>query len=253
MNTTIEKPNYGNWVSQKFIFIPFVLFIIFCGLVWFQIYFFIPAFIFFIISMYFGYSRYLFSSKGKDVQTRVRDLIISNLAWNGEGKVLDIGCGSGALPILLAKKYQNAQIFGIDYWGKQWEYSQAICEKNASLENVPNRIEFKKASAADLPFEDESFDVVVSNLVFHNIASVKDKSQLLKEALRVLKKGGKFVLQDLFLWSQVYGKPEKLLETFQSWGVKNVKMINTNEMPFIPNILKLPFMLGKLGVIIGEK
>lgn len=253
MNTTIEKPNYGNWVSQKFIFIPFVLFIIFFGLGWIQIYFFIPAIILFIISMYFGYSRYLFSSKGKDVQTKVRDLIINNLAWDGEGKALDIGCGSGSLPILLAKKYQNAQIHGIDYWGKQWEYSQAICEKNAFLENVPNRIEFKKASAADLPFEDESFDVVVSNLVFHNIASVKDKSLLLKEALRVLKKGGKFVFQDLFLWSQVYGKPEKLLETFQGWGVKNVKMINTNEMPFIPSMLKFPFMLGKLGIITGEK
>jgi hypothetical protein len=51
----------------------------------------------------------------------------------------------------------------------------------------------------------------------------------------------------------VYGKPEKLLETIQSWGIKDVKMINTNEMPFIPSMLKLPFMLGKMSIIIGEK
>ena len=69
----------------------------------------------------------------------------------------------------------------------------------------------------------------------------------------MLKKGGKFVFQDLFLWSQVYGKPEKLLETIQSWGIQDVKMINTNEMPYIPSILKLPFMLGKMSIIVGKK
>ena len=253
MNTINEKPNYGNWVSRKFVFFPFVLFFVSCGLIWVSYYFSILALILIFISFYFAYSRYLFSPVGKDIQSQVLDLIVANLIWSGEGRVIDIGCGSGALAISLAKKYENAHIIGIDYWGKQWEYSQTLCEKNAELEKVSQRIEFKKASAVDLPFDDESFDVVLSNLVFHNIGSVKDKTELIKEALRVLKKGGKFVLQDLFLWSQVYGKPEKLLETIQSWGIKNVKMINTNKKPFIPCILKLPFMLGKMSIIIGEK
>ena len=180
-------------------------------------------------------------------------MLIANLVCDGGGTILDIGCGSGALAISVAKRYEKAQITGIDYWGKKWEYSQTLCEKNAELENVPNRILFKKGSAADLPFDDGSFDVVLSNLVFHEVGGVKDKTDVIKEALRVLKKGGKFVFQDLFLWTQVYGKPEVLLRTIESWGIKEVKMIKTNEMSFIPGILKLLFMLGTMGMIVGEK
>ena len=253
MNATNGKPDYGNWVSRKFIFVPFVLFLVFLGLVWVSLYFSILAIIMLFIVFYFAYARYLFSQKGKDIQTQIRNLVITNLVWNGEGTLLDIGCGSGALAISVANKYKDAQITGIDYWGKQWEYSQTLCEKNAKLENVADRIAFKQASAADLPFDDESFDVVLSNLVFHEVGGVKDKTEVIKEALRVLKKGGKFIFQDLFLWSQIYGKPEELLETIQSWGIKSVEMINTNEMPFIPKILKLPFMVGSISMIVGEK
>lgn len=253
MKIADEKPDYGNWVSRKFIFIPFVLCIVFCGLILVHLYFSILAIILFVISLYFTYSRYLFSPKGKDIQTQIRDLVVANLVWDGEGSILDVGCGSGALAVSVAKRYEKAQIIGIDYWGKYWEYSQTLCEKNAKLENVPNRIEFKKASAADLPFDDESFDVVLSNLVFHEVGGVKDKTEVIKEALRVLKKGGKFVFQDLFLWTTVYGKPEILLRTIQSWGIKEVRMIRTNEMSFIPRMLKLPFMLGTISMIVGEK
>ena len=53
---------------------------------------------------------------------------------------------------------------------------------------------FQKASASKLPFADESFDVVVSNLTFHEVKDVKDKREVVREALRVVKKGGIFVL-----------------------------------------------------------
>jgi SAM-dependent methyltransferase len=253
MKIAEEEPDYGNWVSRKFIFVPLSLCVVSCVLILVHRYFSILAVILIIVSLYFAYARYLFSPKGKDIQSQIRDLVITNLVWNGDGSILDIGCGSGALAISVAKKYEKAQITGIDYWGKHWEYSKTLCEKNAKLEKVHNRIEFQKASAADLPFDDECFDVVLSNLVFHEVGGVKDKTEVIKEALRVLKKDGKFVFQDLFLWSLVYGKPEKLLQTIQSWGIKNVKMINTNEMPFVPSILKLPFMLGTISMIVGEK
>jgi ubiquinone/menaquinone biosynthesis C-methylase UbiE len=195
----------------------------------------------------------MFSPQGGNVQIRVRGLVLSNLNWNGEGQILDIGCGSASLTIELAKKYMQAQVLGIDYWGKQWEYSKKVCEKNAKIEGVMERVTFQKASAAALPFDDDSFDAVVSNLVFHEVSGVKDKKDLIREALRVVKKGGKFVFQDLFLWKRIYGEPEELIETVRSWGIKEAEFINTSNSAFIPTALKLPFMVGTIGMLVGEK
>ena len=96
-------------------------------------------------------------------------------------------------------------------------------------------------------------DVVVSNLVFHEVGGVKDKKELVREALRVVKKRGKFVFQDLFLLKRLYGKNDEFMETVRSWGIKEVEFVNTSKLAFIPPVLKLPFMLGTIGLIVGEK
>ena len=153
----------------------------------------------------------------------------------------------------MQKKFDQVDLVGVDYWGKKWEYSQELCQKNAEIDGVAVRVKFMKASAAKLIFPDESFDAVVSNLVFHEVKDVKDKKVLIKEALRVLKKGGIFVFQDLFLWKQIYGSPDKLIATIRSWGVEKVELINTSNAAFIPKMLKLPFMVGTMGIIFGRK
>jgi len=248
-----EKPNYGNWISTRLIYAPGVVSLIFLGLAIMFPFLMAVAALFLCVSLYFAYARYLFSPQGGNVQDRVCGLVLSNLVWNGEGQILDIGCGSASLTIELAKKYKAAQVIGIDYWGEQWEYSKKVCEKNAEIEGVAQRVTFQKASAAALPFADNHFDAVVSNLVFHEVSGVKDKKELIREALRVVKPGGSFVFQDLFLWKQIYGEPDKLLETIRSWGIKKVVFIYTSSSAFIPAVLKLPFMVGTIGMILGEK
>jgi len=114
-------------------------------------------------------------------------------------------------------------------------------------------VAFQKATASSLPFDDESFDAAVSNLTFHEVRNVRDKRLLIKEALRVVKKGGEFAFQDLFLWKQVYGDMDSLLDAIRSWGVESVEFTDTSGSPFIPKALKLPFMLGTIGVLHGTK
>jgi ubiquinone/menaquinone biosynthesis C-methylase UbiE len=248
-----KRPDYGNWVSRKLIYIPGLAALFLLAISFISYFLAIPAVIFIIISIYFGYAYYKFSPRGGDLQAKIHQLLLDRMVWNGEGKVLDIGCGSGALTIKLAKNFPNALVTGIDYWGGKWEYSKDKCEKNAQIAGVAERTVFQKASAAKLPFADESFDAVVSNFVFHEVQDVIDKREAIKEALRVLKKGRVFVFQDLFLWKRVYGEPEDLLLKIRSWGIDEVKLIDTSQQSFIPRAMKLPFMIGQIGIIHGRK
>lgn len=247
------KPKYGNWIPKRMIYIFGFFGLLFLGLSVLFLFLLILAVPFLILSLYFLYARYKFSLEGGNVQDGVWNLVLANLGWDGQGKALDIGCGNGALTIKMAKKYPDANVTGIDFWGKKWEYSENTCERNAEIEGVHERITFQKASAVSLPFEDGYFDAAVSNFVFHEVSDAKDKSELIREALRVVKKGGKFSFQDEFLIKQVYGDIDVLVENIKSWGVSKVEFVNTRDADFIPKALKLPFILGSMGIIHGEK
>jgi SAM-dependent methyltransferase len=250
---TSEKPEYGNWVSKRLIVIPTVL-----GLVCLALALVFPplvllAILFLLVAAYFAYARRTFSTEGSDLQAKVLDLLLAEIEWDGSGQALDIGCGSGALVIELARKYPGAQITGVDFWGQNWESSKGQCEKNALIAGVAEQVTFQSASASSLPFEDSQFDLVVSNLTFHEVGDVKDKRDALKEALRMVRKGGRFAFQDLFLWKQIYGEVDDLLETVRGWGIERVEFVDTSKAPFIPAPLKLPFMVGTIAIICGEK
>jgi ubiquinone/menaquinone biosynthesis C-methylase UbiE len=254
MNSQVKaKPEYGNWVPKRMIYLSGFVGLVFLGLGFLFWVLAVLAVLFFLVAAYFIYARYQFSLQGGQVQDRIWALVLENLDWNGEGKALDIGCGNGALSIKLAKKHPKAQVTGIDYWGKRWEYSKSMCERNAELEGVNGQMTFQKASAVALPFDDGSFDAAVSNFVFHEVSDAKDKREVIREALRVVKKGGKFSFQDEFLFKQFYGDPKDLVETIKSWGINKVEFVQTRDADFIPRALKLPFMLGKIGIIKGEK
>jgi SAM-dependent methyltransferase len=249
-----ERADYGNWVPSKFVYVPGALSLLFAGLAYLLPALAAIAVVLFLCFLYFSYARHLFSPQGGDIQTSILDLVLDRLeGWDGQGRVLDIGCGNGPLAIRIAKRYPQAEVVGVDTWGATWEYGQSVCDRNASIEGVADQVAFQRARASSLPFDDGVLDLVVSNLVFHEVRDVRDKTVLLKEALRVLKRGGMFVLQDLFLWKQVYGDADDLLATIRGWGIETVELVDTSRSDFIPAVLKLPFMLGTVGILAGRK
>ena len=168
------------------------------------------------------------------------------------GVGLDVGCGSGALTIACAKKNPGAIMVGCDIWSGPYksEFSKKLCKDNARAEGVAN-VRFEEGNAANLPFEDESFDVVTSNYVYHNIVG-KNKQKLLLETLRVLKKGGVFVIHDLMSKSR-YGDMNKFIEKLKKDGYQDVQLIDTTKGLFMNH--KEAILLGLSGstLLIGRK
>lgn len=147
------------------------------------------------------------------------------------GKCLDVGCGSGALAIAVAKQNPKAEVIGIDRWGKEYaSFSKSLCENNARAEGVTN-ISFQQGDATHLGFPDESFDAVTSNYVYHNIPS-KNRQEIILETLRVLKKGGTFALHDIFSKSK-YGDMQAFVKELKDMGYQKVELIDTADGMFM--------------------
>lgn len=110
--------------------------------------------------------------------------------------ILDVGCGTGTLMLLMRKKYPSVFISGVD--GDTQILSQA--REKAKQEKAG--ITFQLSRAEKLPFKDNSFDRVTSSLVFHHLTPA-GKKQALSEIHRILKPEGRFLLMD-------WGKPDSI-------------------------------------------
>ena len=166
------------------------------------------------------------------------------------GKVLDVGCGSGALGIAVGKRNPRAEIVGIDRWGKEYaSFSKSLCESNARAEGV-SRITFQQGDATRLDFPDETFDAVVSNYVYHNIPG--DRQKYLLETLRTLKKGGTFALHDIFSKSK-YGDMQAFVKKLKDMGYKQVELIDTTDGRFMKKSEAAWMALSGSALLTGRK
>jgi ubiquinone/menaquinone biosynthesis C-methylase UbiE len=260
-----EKLNYANWIPRKLLIgsglAGIISVVLFCfsflmhGGAAALLAHVIAASLAILCLSFFGYMSVAYRALSYEVggvQGQVLDHLLAHLDWDGKGNLLDIGCGSGAMAIKAAKKYPDAWITGIDYWGVTWDYAQSQCEKNAALENVDGRVHFQKGDAAKLDFADASFDAVVSNFVFHEVKSQPDKLALIREALRVVKPGGVFSFGDVFFSKKHYGSPDKLIAAL-SKTVFEIHLADTRRSDLAPRFLHTPLVLGETALIYGRK
>jgi ubiquinone/menaquinone biosynthesis C-methylase UbiE len=104
-------------------------------------------------------------------------------------RVLDLGCGTGTLAIAAFEREPHAEIHGIDADAEMIERARGKARAAGA------GVDLRTGSATDLPYEDDSFDVVLSSLLFHHLArDAKEASA--REVARVLKPDGRFLVAD---------------------------------------------------------
>lgn len=109
-------------------------------------------------------------------------------------RVLDIGCGTGSLPVLIKRLYRDVDVIGFD------PDSHALARARQKAERASVTVRFDQGFADALPYPDASIDRVLSSFMFHHLQD-NDKHRMLREARRVLRPGGVFLLLD-------FGGPE---------------------------------------------
>jgi len=106
-----------------------------------------------------------------------------------KGKILNIGTGPGSLAIEFAKKIPGVEVIGLDLS----DVVLMLAKENVQKTDVSSRVSFERGDAENIPFEDDTFDLVISSNTLH---LVKKPIKMFDEIQRVLKPKGRFFMSD---------------------------------------------------------
>lgn len=167
---------------------------------------------------------------------------IQNISGENELKILDIGCGSGDYSIVLANKLQKAKYYCVDISSEALYKLKENLKKGTMISADPFLKEFsfnvnidnfhtELTDGINLPYDDNSFDFIYFVMILHH---TYEYEKIIKEAIRVLKTGGKIVIIDL-----------KGQSNFEHILIKNI-------FKLIPKSIKIKLFANDLMLEDGE-
>lgn len=137
-------------------------------------------------------------------------------------RVLDLGCGTGTLTILIKRTQPGAEVSGLDGDAEILKIAAVKIAKTGLSINLD------EALAGNMPYPGASFDRVLTSLLLHHLTRT-DKFSALKEIFRVLKPGGELHIADI-------GKPDTILMRLVSLALWNFEESADNYRGLIPDI-----------------
>ena len=159
----------------------------------------------------------------RDALRRENEVLAEIAKIKSGDRVLDAGCGVGGSSIFLSKKYR-CDVVGITLSEKQ----ALTARSNAQKAGVASSVSFHTMDYTQTSFEDQSFDVIWG---IESICHAPNKEDFIKEASRLLKKGGRIVIADGFSAQDTYtARDHHLMDRWlKGWGVSSLETINAFE------------------------
>jgi SAM-dependent methyltransferase len=150
---------------------------------------------------------------------RVARKLLDSHTWRGDERVLDVGCGRGLIAINAARRVPKGTVTGVDIWQERdlGGNSPDAIRANAAAANVRERLTIDTGDARRLPYPDNSFDVVASMTVIHNIPDAAGRTAAIAECWRVTKPGGEILIFDI-------RHARKYAKQLRSLGATDVRM-----------------------------
>lgn len=139
-------------------------------------------------------------------------------------RVLDLGCGTATLTLLIKRAHPEAEVVGLDGDPKILEIARAKVTKTGL--GIP----LEHGMAFELPYPDHSFDRVLSSLLFHHLTR-ENKGRTLREVFRVLRPGGELHVADL-------GKPSNTIMYLISLIMRRLEETSDNLKGLLPEMLR---------------
>ena len=136
--------------------------------------------------------------------------------------VLDLGCRTGTLAVLIKKRHPQAHVVGLDIDPRVLEHA-ASKARQAGV-----HIDFTQASALELPYPSAHFDRVVSSLMLHHL-SREQKQRALSEIWRVLKPDGLLCVAD-------FGRPHTRFTRSVALVVRHFEQVADNIDGLLPSL-----------------
>jgi len=139
-------------------------------------------------------------------------------------RVLDLGCGTGTLAILIKQTHPKANVVGLD--GDQVVLEIARSKANQAGVNIT----LDHGMAFQLPYPDNSFDRVLSSLVFHHLTT-ENKQRTMQEIYRILRAGGELHMVD-------FGKPRSIYAQLISLVMGRLEEATDNIQGLLPEMIR---------------